>query len=112
MDGAHWLRDQLTSFGCAACGRSYAPEGIRVVGQRDGLICVDLACLMCGSQATALVTVTVVEDTPTRAGDGEPASGPIDTDDVLDMHRLLADHVGDLRSLLARIDARGGPVAR
>lgn len=80
-----------------------------MLAERDGLVFVQLACLMCGSQATAIVTVTVEEDAPPRAIDPELTHGVIDVDDVLDMHRLLAEHTGDLRALLDRTDASGRP---
>lgn len=118
MEGADWLRTQLTSFGCAACGRSYQPEGIRMLAERDGLYFVDLACLMCGSQATAIVTITRDEDAGPLAADPELAPamvappGPVDADDVLDVHQLLAGYSGDLRGLLRRFDGLEGTVPR
>ena len=119
MDGAEWLRTQLTSFGCAACGRGYQPEGIRMLAERDGLWFVDLACLMCGSQATAIVTITLDDGTERRAEDPElepvvaalPAP-PVDLDDVLDVHQLLARYEGALLGLLRRFDGVEGTVAR
>ena len=120
MDGADWLRTQLTSFGCAACGRAYEPEGIRLLAGREELFFVDLACLVCGSQATAIVTVEVDEGA-VRADDPElepvtaPAAGgaaPVDLDDVLDVHQLLAGYEGDMRGLLRRLDGAEGTIAR
>lgn len=118
MDGAEWLRNQLTSFGCAACGRGYQPEGIRMLAERDGLWFVDLACLMCGSQATAIVTVALDDGTDPRADDPELeplvalARPPVDIDDVLDVHQLLAGYEGDAVGLLRRLDGVEGTVAR
>lgn len=119
MDGADWLRTQLTSFGCAACGRAYEPEGIRLLAERDELFFVDLSCLVCGSQATAIVTVEI-EEGAARAdvGELEPASAmtspgdPVDLDDVLDVHQLLAGWEGDLVGLLRRFDGAEGTVTR
>ena len=118
MDGAEWLRTQLTSFGCASCGRAYAPEGIRMLAERDQLYFVDLACLMCGSQATAIVTVALEDGLMPRADVPElepatpPVAAPVDADDLLDMHQLLAEHDGDLIALLRRLDGVEGTVAR
>jgi len=118
MDGAEWLRTQLTSFGCAACGFAYAAEGIRVAAERDGLFFVDLGCDMCGSQATAIVTIALDdEDAPlVSAPDLEPAdapaASPVDANDLLDMHQLLAAHDGDITGLLRRLDGVEGTVAR
>ena len=62
MDGADWLRTQLTSFGCAACGQPYGTGRIRLLAERDGLYFVDLACASCASQAVAIVTIELDED--------------------------------------------------
>lgn len=119
MEGADWLRTQLTSFGCAACGRAYAPEGIRMLAERDGLFFVDLACLMCGSQATAIVTIELEDGATARVDvpelDPVAASGrgaPVDLDDVLDVHQVLSTYEGDLTGLLRRFDGVEGSVAR
>lgn len=121
MDGADWLRTQLTSFGCAACGEAYAPDGIRVLAERDGLFFVDLACDGCRSQATAIVTITVDEDAAPRADAPEltaphdvsvTSRPPVDADDLLDVHRLLADFQGDMTGLLRRLDGVEETLAR
>jgi len=121
MDGSDWLRMQLTSFGCAACGQAYEPARIRLLAERDGLFFVDLGCAHCGTQAVAIVTVEVDEDDVARAEPGErfenarweprPAS-VVTTDDVLSMHALLNDFHGDVPSLLARLDGRRDPTER
>jgi hypothetical protein len=118
MDGADWLRTQLTSFGCAACGFAYGSDGIRVLAERDGLFFVDLACDMCGSSATAIVTIALDEHAAPRATDPEltPAAivegDPVDLDDLLDVHRMLAAWDGDMHGLLRRLDGAEGTVAR
>jgi hypothetical protein len=114
MDGADWLRTQLTSFGCAACGQPYETGRIRLLAERDGLYFVDLACAGCASRAVAIVTVEMDEDDMPQADAGDlvpvgpdalqGSSGPpVDADDVLDMHRLLSTFEGDATDLLARL---------
>jgi len=119
MDGAKWLRTQLMSFGCASCGRGYQPEGIRMLAERDGLWFVDLGCLMCGSTATAIVTIVLDDGDEPRADDPELKplaatlrAAPVDLDDVLDVHQLLAGHEGDLLALLRRFDGVEETIAR
>jgi hypothetical protein len=112
VDGADWLRTQLTSFGCASCGQAYETGRIRVLAERDGLFFVDLACTHCDTQAIAIITIQVDEDDDPRADVGEltllatePDTEPapaIDADDVLEMHRFLVDFQGDARELLRR----------
>ena len=114
MDGADWLRTQLTSFGCAACGAPYEPGRIRLLAERDGLFFVDLACTACASRAVAIVTVDTDEDDEPRADPGDLvllAAGelphipaPISADDVIDMHRLLERFEGGTVALLSRLE--------
>ncbi len=119
MDGADWLRTQLTSFGCAACGEPYEPGRIRLLAERDGLFFVDLACTACSSRAVAIVTVETDEDDGPQAHAGElaeiaatrtdpmpPTEPAITVDDVLDVHRVLEDFQGGTLELLARLEGR------
>ncbi len=111
MDGADWLRTQLTAFGCASCGRAYSPGRIRILAQREELFFVDLGCETCGTQAVAVVTVQLDETDALRADTGEleparPGRGdtpvadhPVDADDLLDMSRFLARFDGDFQAL-------------
>ena len=119
MDGADWLRTQLTSFGCAACGQPYGTGRIRLLAERDGLYFVDLACASCASQAVAIVTIELDEDDvpQAEAGDliqivadpGHLSKPPVTVDDVLDMHDLLAGFRGGTAALLERLDSGPRP---
>jgi hypothetical protein len=114
MDGADWLRTQLTSFGCAACGAPYEPGRIRLLAERDGLFFVDLACTSCTSRAVAIVTVEMDDEDGPRADTGDlvevtrvdthPPARPISADDVLDMHALLERFEGDAVTFLERLE--------
>jgi hypothetical protein len=119
MDGADWLRTQLTSFGCAACGQAYETGRIRVLAERDGLFFVDLACAHCGTQAVAIVTIQLDENEVPQAEAGELASlghglqgDPVSADDVLRIHTLLDGFEGDVDGLLERLDRGAASEAR
>ena len=116
MDGPDWLRTQLTSFTCPACGRRYRGSRIRLLAERDGLFFVDLDCSRCGSHTVAIVTVEIdetsaaitdisdltmsPEDFREHLGEDLPAAAALVTaDDVLEMHEFLADFTGDIRTL-------------
>jgi len=116
MDGPDWLRTQLTSFTCPACGRRYRGSKIRLLAERDGLFFVDLDCARCGSHTVAIVTVEIdetsasitdisdislnVEDLPEHLGEELPAGAALVTaDDVLEMHEFLAAFRGDIDQL-------------
>ena len=123
MDSPDWLRTQLTSFTCPACGRRYRGSRIQLLAERDGLFFVDLDCSRCGSHTVAIVTVEsdeaelsiidasdielAVDLEPEHLGEALPENlEPVTADDVLDMHELLADFEGDMRQLL--IAGNGG----
>ena len=115
MDGPDWLRTQLTSFTCPACGRRYRGSRIRLLAERDGLFFVDLDCAKCGSHTVAIVTVEIDETsaaitdisdlmTPeelrAQLGEELPAgAAPVTADDVLDMHEFLSYFRGDISRL-------------
>src|SRR5215208_5463203 len=118
MDGPDWLRTQLTSFTCPACGRRYRGSKIRLLAERDGLFFVDLDCARCGSHTVAIVTVEMddtsvsitdvsdvslsVDALPDYLDEGMPVDdAPVSADDVLEMHEFLESFQGDLKTLLA-----------
>ncbi len=118
MDSPDWLRTQLTSFTCPACGRRYRGSRIRLLAERDGLFFVDLDCSRCGTHTVAIVTVELDESEmaiidasdielareagPEHLGEELPANAaPVTADDVLDMHQFLVEFEGDMRALLA-----------
>jgi transcription elongation factor Elf1 len=122
MDGPDWLRTQLTSFTCPACGRRYRGSKIRLLAERDGLFFVDLDCSRCGSHTVAIVTVEIddsqasiseITDLSLSAdpafdhfGEELPAAAALVTpDEVLDMHQFLVAFQGDV-SQLFRAGAR------
>jgi hypothetical protein len=111
MDGADWLRTQLTAFGCASCGRPYRPRGIRILAQRDDLFFVDLTCRDCGAGAVAIVTIEIEGDeaqldapelVPAVESVNDPDAPAVSTDDVLTMHEFLATFDGDFQALFER----------
>ena len=109
MEGADWLRTQLTSFSCASCGRAYRASQISVLAQREDLFFVRLGCSRCGSQSVAIVTIQVDESESAQleageitivADDGElPDGPPVSGDDVLAMHDFLDGFDGDFYGL-------------
>jgi hypothetical protein len=108
MDGAEWLRAQLTSFSCTACGRGYTSSNIRVLAQREELFFVDLSCRGCGAQAVAIVTVQIDDAEPHLdvgdlaaeiEDDGDEGPPAVGAEDILDMHDFLRGFDGDFHGL-------------
>src|SRR3954453_2074062 len=120
MDSPDWLRTQLTSFTCPACGRRYRGSRIRLLAEREGLFFVDLDCSRCGSHTVAIVTVeaddedvtievsdVVGEDEIEHLGETLPMGAALVTaDDVLEMHQFLAAYRGSLGALLEGAERR------
>ena len=111
MDSPDWLRTQLTSFTCPACGRRYRGSKMRLLAERDGLFFVDLDCSRCASHTVAIVTVELDDsevsievsdaDLFDHLGEELPAgAAPVTADDVLDVHQFLARYDGDLDGLV------------
>ncbi len=108
MEASEWLRDQLATFECPACGRVYRGSRMRLLAERDGLFFVDLVCVGCRSTTVAIVTVEVDDRERSIADANElrravPAAA-VSADDVIDMHQFLAGFQGDIKHLL-RADA-------
>jgi transcription elongation factor Elf1 len=114
MESPDWLRTQLTSFTCPACGRRYRGSKMRLLAEREGLYFVDLDCSRCGSHTVAIVTVeldesevtiavsdVVGEDEIEHLGEALPTgAAPVTADDVLAMHEFLGRYHGTLTELL------------
>jgi hypothetical protein len=108
MQGADWLRNQLTSFSCSSCGRAYRSSHIRVVAQRDELFFVDLACKRCGAESLAIVTVAGddldvgdLADAAASLSEAAPdvLAPVVSGDDLLAMHEFLGRFDGDFQRL-------------
>ena len=124
MDSPDWLRTQLTTFTCPACGRRYRGSKMRLLAEREGLFFVDLDCSRCGSHTVAIVTVehdenevtievsdVVGEDEIEHLGEPLPVGAArVTADDVLEMHQFLARYKGSFDELFETGPTRsGGP---
>jgi hypothetical protein len=112
MDGSDWLRTQLATFECPACGQPYRSSRMRLLAEREGLVFVDLDCASCSSRTVAIVTVEADDSAPSIADASElrraacDATRAVSVDDVLDMHEFLAGFQGDVEHLFRAADAR------
>ncbi len=111
MEGADWLRTQLTAFGCSSCGNTYRRSQIRVLAHKEELWFVRLSCARCGEQTDAIVTIEVDDGEHAAIDAGELGSArvplevagnsdtPVTADDVLAVHEFLGGFDGDFRRL-------------
>jgi hypothetical protein len=118
MDAAAWIRSRLAGFTCAACGRHYRRDHIRVLAQREALFFVALDCRACAAESVAIVSlehgadgaatdlhVGDLADTPSVAAEADPA---VRASDVLAMHEFLRGFDGDFRGLFRASRERPG----
>jgi len=90
---------------CTVCDERVPAARVRLLAHRDDLAFLQIDCPSCAS-ATLGFVLGGRTDGPAPLDDrprGEQP--PIDADDVLDMHQLLATWRGDLTGLLARDDS-------
>ena len=100
MDPLDHLRVLPDGLRCTVCEERVPADRLTLLAWRDDLAFLQLDCAACLSTTLGFVQG--------GRGDGPadpPRHAPITTDDVLDMHQLLATWRGDLTGLLAR-DAR------
>ena len=115
------LRARLTGAGCTSCGAAIPVDRITVLADRGDFAFVELDCTACGSRTMGLVLAAnaVGADPVLDTADHpelDPAAAaraasrpPLSEDDVVAMHRFLAEWEGDLHELL---DGSGPPDGR
>jgi hypothetical protein len=80
---------------CTVCDERVPVTRIRELARRDDLTFIEIDCQACASSTLGfLLDGRSEEPAPVHPGD------PITSDDVLDMHELLASWRGDLAGLL------------
>jgi len=101
MDPLDHLTRRLDGHRCSVCEAIVPAERVKVLAWRDDLAFLQLDCGGCLS-----TTLGFVAAPDGNAGRTPEPAAPITTDDVLDMHELLAAWRGDLAGLLSG-SARG-----
>ena len=84
---------------CTVCDERVPAERVKLLAWRDDLAFLELDCDACLSTTLGFV-LGGHADGPIEL----PSAEPISSDDVLDMHQLLATWRGDLTGLLHRDD--------
>ena len=95
---------------CTVCDQRVPATRIRTLARRDDLTFIEIDCEACSSSTLGFLLAGQTDEAPAvegwRAPTLEPgpakAGNPITSDDVLDMHELLASWRGDLADLLSR----------
>ena len=84
---------------CTVCDERVPATRIRLLAWRDDLAFLQIDCTSCASTTLGFVVGGRSEDVEAAS-----APEPISSDDVLDMHQLLATWRGDLAGLLGSDD--------
>jgi len=101
MDPLDHLGTRLDGQQCTVCDAAVPADRVKLLAWREDLAFLELDCADCLSTTLGFVMTS-------QAGDGghRAPAPPISSDDVLDMHQLLATWRGDLTGLLSG-DERG-----
>jgi len=81
---------------CSVCDERVPDTRIRLLARRDDLAFLEIDCGACLSTTLGFVLGGQSDDSAARL-----EAPPVSSDDVLDMHELLASWRGDLTGLLA-----------
>jgi hypothetical protein len=103
MDPLDHLTAPPDGLRCTVCDERVPAARVRVLAWRDDLAFLQLDCPSCASTTLGFV-LGGRSDEPAPSHEGEP----ITSDDVLDMHQLLATWQGDLSDLLGSNDRGAG----
>ena len=88
---------------CTVCDQRVPAARIRTLARRDDLTFIEIDCEACSSSTLGfLLAGQTDEPSPSVEPHPSPADNPITSDDVLDMHELLATWRGDLTDLVSR----------
>jgi hypothetical protein len=88
---------------CTVCDERVPATRIRTLARREDLTFIEIDCDACASSTLGfLLAGQTDEPSPALEPAPAPGSNPITSDDVLDMHELLASWRGDLADLLSR----------
>jgi hypothetical protein len=84
---------------CTVCDERVPVDRVKLLAWRDDLAVLQLDCDRCESTTLGVVLGGRADGPADR-----PRADPVTSDDVLDMHQLLATWHGDLAGLLQRDD--------
>jgi hypothetical protein len=103
MDPLDHLLELPDGLQCTVCDERVPATRIRILARRDDLTFIEIDCGACSSSTLGFLLAGRTDEPP-LATEPRPSSAgnPITSDDVLDMHELLASWRGDLADLLSR----------
>jgi len=105
--GSAYLKYLISQIRCPVCHHRYSPDDILIMGHKDELWFMALACPECETRGLVLAIVgspqtpaeLLTDLTPEELAQLEKR-GAVTADDVLDFHEFLRDYRGDMAELL------------
>ena len=113
MSMIDYIRDRARYYNCPVCGRNLKSCEVRMLNHQEDRFTVQVTCAAC---KVSFVVVLAIQGTGVNAmleEDEElvirdvlsatpppPGAGPIEPDEILDLHLLLKDFEGSLDQLL------------
>jgi hypothetical protein len=84
---------------CSVCEERVPAARVKLLAWRDDLVFLQIDCGSCLSTTLGFMLDGRVDEPV-----GHAPAAPVSSDDLLDMHQLLASWDGDLTGLLARVE--------
>ena len=113
MSMIDYIRDRARYYNCPVCGRNLRGCDVRMLNHQEDRFTVQVTCGACkvsfvvvlaiqGSGVEALLEEEeeLVREDVLSATAAHPGAGPIEADEILDLHLLLRDFNGPLSDLL------------
>jgi hypothetical protein len=112
MSIIEFIQDRARYYNCPVCGRSLKGCEVRMLNHVDERFTVQVTCAACHVTFIVILAIQgqgleiteeaqLVEDVETAEVDTmEPVAGPIELDELLDVHLMLREFDGSLTDLL------------
>lgn len=101
-----FIKQLMSAMKCSVCGEQYLSANIKVLGHRDNLWFLSVACHSCKSQGLVAAVIKEEGEIPGVITDLSKVeysklenSSTVTGDDVLDMHQFLSQFEGDFERL-------------
>ena len=98
----------MSSVKCAVCGQCYGEGDIKILGHQEDLWVLDVACSACRTRCLVAAAIkeemapAVITDLTEPELEKYRNADVLTADEVLDMHRFLADFDGNFSRLFSR----------
>ena len=105
MDLLELLRFQARRYRCSACGENMADCGINVLAQQGNRALVRVTCASCNDEnlLQIIFQTEAEEEREPLFDEGRPeVAEPISSDELLELHSVLAGHDGSLTELFSK----------